>query len=191
LQCWHGRTDLPPIDIYSINKDIQDYYNEIFGQGAVQSNVNIKTTDIDGVAFGKLLAEASFIMCPSIMEGYGHYINQARAAGALVLTTDGHPMNELVDEESGILVAASIVAHGGNQLLGPDFKGVNGLHDADYLEYDVTSKNLCEAVDRIVSELTVKDREKRASNSRKRYFEDLKFFKTKMNELSIMMRNDE
>lgn len=42
-------------------------------------------------------------LCPSITEGYGHYINEARAAGALIITSDLAPMNELVDAESGIL----------------------------------------------------------------------------------------
>ncbi len=46
-------------------------------------------------------------ICTSESEGFGHYINEARAMGALVVTTDAPPMNELVDPASGILVQAS------------------------------------------------------------------------------------
>lgn len=40
---------------------------------------------------------------------YGHYINQARAAGALVATTNGSPMNELIDNASGVLIDATLL----------------------------------------------------------------------------------
>lgn len=46
-------------------------------------------------------------VCTSEHEGFGHYINEARAMGALVVTTNAPPMNELVDTDSGILVKAS------------------------------------------------------------------------------------
>jgi glycosyltransferase involved in cell wall biosynthesis len=37
-------------------------------------------------------------ICPSQSEGWGHTINEARAVGALVLTTDYPPMNEFVSK---------------------------------------------------------------------------------------------
>jgi glycosyltransferase involved in cell wall biosynthesis len=47
---------------------------------------------------------SGFWICPSEMEGYGHYINEGRAAGAVVITTDAPPMNELVLNTNGFLV---------------------------------------------------------------------------------------
>ncbi|GLE06529.1 hypothetical protein PINS_up015855 [Pythium insidiosum] len=58
-----------------------------------------------------MLAEAAYFLCPSVMEGYGHYINQARAAGGLILAPDTPPMNELVTEDSGVLISSQPTAH--------------------------------------------------------------------------------
>lgn len=55
------------------------------------------------------LAETSFLLAPSASEAYGHFVNQARATGAVVLTTGVAPMNELVPNfiGGGVLVHAS------------------------------------------------------------------------------------
>lgn len=57
----------------------------------------------------RLQCEIGIHLCPSMMEGYGHYINEARASGALVVTSDLPPMNELVDNDSGMLVTCQRV----------------------------------------------------------------------------------
>jgi hypothetical protein len=50
-------------------------------------------------------------MCPSLIEGWGQYIDEGRRAKAVVLTLDAPPMNELIcdrtDSASGVLVKAS------------------------------------------------------------------------------------
>ena len=46
-----------------------------------------------------------FHLCPSETEGFGHHLVEGMSIGAIVLTTDAPPMNELVTAERGILVA--------------------------------------------------------------------------------------
>eukprot|EP00775_Hariotina_reticulata_P012551 gene12551-12684_t len=51
-----------------------------------------------------LQTAASLHVCPSVREGFGHYLNEARAVGGLVVTVDHPPMNELITPDSGLLV---------------------------------------------------------------------------------------
>lgn len=59
---------------------------------------------LSGDVLEDLQSRAGLWLCPSEVEGYGHYINEGRSAGATVMTTDFPPMNELIDSESGFLV---------------------------------------------------------------------------------------
>lgn len=70
-------------------------------------NISHRLEYIDAAALRRLQNRHLFHLCPSEMEGFGHYLNEALSAGAIVLATDGAPMNELVTPDCGILLAPS------------------------------------------------------------------------------------
>jgi FkbM family methyltransferase len=49
---------------------------------------------------------AAIHACPSAAEGWGHILDRARWCGAVVVTLDAPPMNELLDGESAVLAPA-------------------------------------------------------------------------------------
>lgn len=61
---------------------------------------------LDEAKTQELKRTAGVFICPSTMEGYGHYINEGLANAAVVITTDFPPMNELVVEETFLVPPA-------------------------------------------------------------------------------------
>jgi len=76
------------------------------GSVKVPQAANIVYTQgyLDDAALRTLQNEYRFHLCMSEAEGWGHYLVEAMSVGAVVLTLDAPPMNELVSLERGLLV---------------------------------------------------------------------------------------
>jgi hypothetical protein len=59
---------------------------------------------LDEGAFQQLAAQADFFVCPSLAEGFGHYLVAGMARGKPVIATDAAPMRELLQADAGLLV---------------------------------------------------------------------------------------
>jgi glycosyltransferase involved in cell wall biosynthesis len=59
---------------------------------------------LDDTSLRRLQNAIAIHLCPSEAEGFGHCIAEAMSCGALTLTTNAPPMNELITADRGILV---------------------------------------------------------------------------------------
>jgi glycosyltransferase involved in cell wall biosynthesis len=66
-------------------------------------NITTHTTFLAESALHQMQNANGVHLCPSEAEGFGHYIVEAMSTGALVVTTDAPPMNELVRPDRGVL----------------------------------------------------------------------------------------
>ena len=67
-------------------------------------NVRYETAYVPETRLRELQNECEVHVIPSQAEGYGHVIGEAMSCGAVVVTTDAPPMNELVTTDRGALI---------------------------------------------------------------------------------------
>lgn len=97
LRLWAQRPDWPTLTVIQ------------HGRHAGASDIQAANIDCRHGYMSKdeLLREQNacmFHVCPSLTEGWGHYIVEALGIGAVVLTVAAPPMNELVTEQRGLLL---------------------------------------------------------------------------------------
>jgi hypothetical protein len=74
--------------------------------GASARNVDLRSEYLSDEALRGMQNAHRFHVCTSEAEGWGHYIAEAMSVGAVTLTCDAAPMNELVTPGRGLAVAA-------------------------------------------------------------------------------------
>jgi glycosyltransferase involved in cell wall biosynthesis len=68
------------------------------------ANIEFKVGYLTDEELRQLQNQSAFHICTSRTEGWGHYIVEAMSVGAVTITVDAAPMNELVTPERGVLV---------------------------------------------------------------------------------------
>ncbi|KAG2763021.1 hypothetical protein PC129_g9112 [Phytophthora cactorum] len=182
LDCWLSRPDFPPLDIYMG----QGLYNGAFYKYHYRvgnsTNIRVHTGGLSSEEFGRIITQGRYFLCPSYMEGYGHYINQARSSRAFIFTTDVAPMNELITSSSGALIRARAGAYG-EQFLGGKSTKDHALRDVPGLAASFDSGAVCNAVQGVLDNTTPEERARRADKALQQYYYDTVFFAQSMQEL--------
>ncbi|MBS0213819.1 MAG: glycosyltransferase [Proteobacteria bacterium] len=96
LEAWRRHPEWPVLTVVQDARTAQP--------GAPAANIVHRVEHIDDGLLRTLQNRHQFHLCPSEAEGFGHYIVEALSVGAIVLTTDGAPMNELVTPDRGLLI---------------------------------------------------------------------------------------
>lgn len=71
----------------------------------VFDNITLYQYKLEEKELNNLMNMCGVHICTSSIEGYGHYINEARSTGSVIISSDAKPMNELViNNYNGLLV---------------------------------------------------------------------------------------
>lgn len=160
IKAWQLYPDLPFIVITCTNQCLRNIEN-LLKKGGYPKNMHLHKKLIDNEDFILIKNKIGMHLCPSIVEGYGHYINEARKIKSLVITTNMAPMNELIDKTCGILIDCSSYGtkKNGSQLC------------------FVTEKNIYDAV-MVAYHMSIDDRKKMAEIAYDKFINDTLTFES-------------
>ncbi|KAF4036922.1 hypothetical protein GN244_ATG11013 [Phytophthora infestans] len=187
FSCWKTyKKELPPLDVYLLralheNKqnDGTRFYKPFPGDRDTKVQV------LDAVKFSKRFGEASFFICPTAADDC---LDLARASGGLVVTADAYPMNEFVaTKKEGVTFPTQ---H--STALRQSERRSRISDDALLLPpppANYHSADLCSAVLKIKSTLSLSERKNIGTQTRRRFHEDAKYFMLSMMELQAYTRH--
>lgn len=108
LNVWKNNPHYPELR-YHFYQELNASWEEPFEfkEWLTCRNISVMAGKIDKDFYNEQLSQCGIHLCLSGVEGFGHYINEARAMGAVVVVIDAPPMNEFIDSNSGILIPSS------------------------------------------------------------------------------------
>ena len=101
VETWLRHPDWPRLTVTAYVRDELSFPVPL----TLAPNISVVLRRQSDAEIGAQIERHGVHVMPSLAEGFGHALNEARAAGALLVTTDAPPMSDLVDRgRSGALV---------------------------------------------------------------------------------------
>jgi len=132
IMAWKQNPHFPKLTLKTYHNDL---VNHIISKGLRLSD-NIEHIDeiMSREEYNVMLYEHGVHVCASDGEGFGHYINEARAIGAAVITSDYPPMNEMFRNRDTAVLSkplSSTTAKNGMPIM---FQSMDGKELAEAVE---------------------------------------------------------
>lgn len=99
LKVWRRHPEWPILTIVQRPLSAEDTIDT-----ETSTNVKMQTCRIHEEDLLELIRSHSIFILPSEAEGYGQSLVEGMSAGAVIITTNGAPMNEIIAEDRGVLV---------------------------------------------------------------------------------------
>ena len=97
LELWRRHPEWPHLTVVQSPREAKAF-------AVPAANISHRIDYIGDAELRRLQNASWFHVCSSETEGFGHYLVEAMGVGAVTLTTNAPPMNELVDADRGLLV---------------------------------------------------------------------------------------
>jgi glycosyltransferase involved in cell wall biosynthesis len=169
LDLWKAHPEYPKLTIvchegleYGYSK-FEAHYNSLLPL----PNVEFISRVLEKEEINELENRCGIHLCASKMEGYGHYLNEARSAEAAIITGDVAPTDELIEDGYNGLV------------IGTQTRKDNPLSTE---KLDLTQQELEKGMNRMLS-MSIEERRQLGKNARKSYLADTEHFKRTMGKL--------
>ncbi|KAI8614340.1 hypothetical protein BC830DRAFT_1127816 [Chytriomyces sp. MP71] len=171
LECWLRHPNWPQLTLVGKSDVIVESLRR---KAARSKNIQIFGF-VDIPTLRALQIEHGVAICSSNHEGYGHYINDARTMGSLLMTTNHAPMNEFI---TGDGIDGILIEHDGK----PTSAANQGLAHVFKSYAEVRTDDICAAVTRVLK-LEEKEREHIGMAGRRSYDRATTLMVEKMAEL--------
>lgn len=97
LELWRRHPEWPHLTVVQSPREAKPFDPPV-------ANITHRIDYVDDAELRRMQNASWFHVCSSETEGFGHYLVEAMSVGAITITTDAPPMNELVEADRGILV---------------------------------------------------------------------------------------
>lgn len=177
LQAWIGNPQWPTLTITSYDNKLIDVVllqlRQSLGLSKLPDNIHHISYKLSKEEMSQLMHSHGVHLCLSGMEGFGHYMNEARAVGAMVVTPNYPSMNEMITANTGVLVEPS------NML-----RWTNGLPFAN-----VEPVAVALLMNSVILPMPLEQRAALGKGAKESFLEDKRKFKTRMQQFQCYLQS--